>query len=42
MEEPGFKAGAAKISESFKSSGGIDEAVAFIERVGNENRRGKR
>ena len=34
FEEPDFKAGALKISESFKNSGGIDEAVAFIESIG--------
>ena len=32
IEDPDFKAGAQKVSESFKNSGGIDEAVAFIER----------
>ncbi len=31
IEEPSFKAGALKVSESFKNAGGIDEAVAFIE-----------
>ena len=36
LEEPGFKAGAQKVSESFKNSGGINEAVAFIEQIGNK------
>lgn len=31
IEEKNFKQGAEKISESFKNSGGIKEAVAFIE-----------
>ena len=31
MEDKSFKAGAEKISESFRSSGGIEEALAFIE-----------
>ena len=34
LEEQNFKAGALKVSESFKNSGGIDEAVAFIESIG--------
>ena len=34
LEEPDFKAGALKVSASFKNSGGIDEAVAFIESIG--------
>lgn len=34
VEEPTFKAGALKVSESFKNSGGIAEAVEFIEKVG--------
>ncbi|MCR4990363.1 MAG: glucosyltransferase [Lachnospiraceae bacterium] len=33
LEEPTFKAGALKVSESFKNCGGIDEAVRFIEEV---------
>lgn len=33
IEEKNFKQGAEKISESFKNSGGIKEAVAFIESV---------
>ncbi|WP_026516552.1 macrolide family glycosyltransferase [Butyrivibrio sp. MC2021] len=36
LEEPGFKEGAGKVSESFKNAGGIEEAVAFIERIGNK------
>ena len=34
IEEPGFKAEAEKISESFKKSGGIEEAASFIEQIG--------
>ena len=36
LEEPGFKAGAQRVSESFKNSGGIDEAVDFIEKIASE------
>jgi MGT family glycosyltransferase len=35
IEEKNFKRGAEKVSESFKSSGGIKEAVSFIESVGS-------
>ncbi len=35
IEEKNFKRGAKKVSESFKSSGGIKEAVSFIESVGS-------
>ena len=35
ISEKNFKQSALKISESFKNSGGIQEAVAFIERVGS-------
>ncbi len=35
IEEKKFKQAAEKISESFKNSGGIKEAVAFIEKVGS-------
>ena len=35
IEEKNFKQGAEKISESFKNSGGIKEAVAFIENIGS-------
>lgn len=35
IEEKNFKRGADKVSESFKSSGGIKEAVSFIESVGS-------
>lgn len=35
IEEENFKRGAEKVSESFKSSGGIKEAVSFIESVGS-------
>jgi MGT family glycosyltransferase len=34
IEDKSFKEGADKVSESFKSSGGLKEAVAFIESVG--------
>ena len=34
LEDRSFKEGAEKVSESFKNSGGIAEAVAFIEQVG--------
>ena len=33
IEEKNFKHGAEKISESFKNSGGVKEAVAFIESI---------
>ena len=33
IEEKNFKQGVKKISESFKNSGGIKEAVAFIENI---------
>ena len=33
IEEKNFKQGAKKVSESFKNSGGIKEAVAFIENI---------
>ncbi len=33
IEEKNFKKGAEKVSESFKKSGGIQEAVAFIEKA---------
>lgn len=33
IEENNFKQGAKKVSESFKNSGGIKEAVAFIENI---------
>ena len=33
IKEPGFKSSALKVSESFKNSGGIDEAVDFIEKI---------
>ena len=33
LEDKSFKEGAEKISESFKNSGGIEEAVLFIEQV---------
>ena len=33
IEEKGFREGAEKISESFKKSGGIKEAVDFIESI---------
>ncbi len=33
IEEPGFADEAKKVSESFKNSGGIKEAVAFIEQI---------
>lgn len=33
MEDTGFRSEAEKVSESFKNSGGIDEAVRFIESV---------
>jgi MGT family glycosyltransferase len=35
IEEKNFKRRAEKVSESFKSSGGIKEAVSFIESVGS-------
>ena len=35
LEEKNFKQAAEKVSESFKNSGGIQEAVAFIESVGS-------
>lgn len=35
IEEKNFKQGAEKVSESFKNSGGIKEAVAFIESIGS-------
>ena len=35
LEDESFKKGAKKISASFKKSGGIKEAVAFIESVGS-------
>lgn len=35
IEEKNFKRGADKVSESFKNSGGIKEAVSFIESVGS-------
>lgn len=35
ISEKNFKQSALKISESFKDSGGIQEAAAFIERVGS-------
>lgn len=35
IDEKNFKRGAEKVSESFKSSGGIKEAVSFIESVGS-------
>ena len=38
IEEPGFKAGAQKVSESFKNAGGIGEAVAFIESIGKTSK----
>lgn len=34
ISEKSFKQGAEKVSESFRNSGGIEEAVAFIESVG--------
>ena len=34
IEEPAFKEEADKISDSFKKSGGIKEAVSFIEEIG--------
>ena len=33
IEEKSFKEGVRKVSESFKNSGGIKEAVEFIESV---------
>lgn len=33
IKEPSFKSNALKVSESFKNSGGIDEAVNFIEKI---------
>lgn len=33
LEDKSFKEGAEKISESFKNSGGIEEAVSFIEHI---------
>ena len=33
IKEPSFKSNALKVSESFKNSGGIDEAVSFIEKI---------
>ena len=33
LEDKSFKEGAEKISESFKNSGGIEEAVSFIENI---------
>ncbi|WP_026491943.1 macrolide family glycosyltransferase [Butyrivibrio sp. XPD2002] len=35
IKEKSFKEGAEKVSESFKQSGGIAEAVAFIEQIGS-------
>ena len=35
IEEKNFKQGAEKVSESFKNSGGIKAAVAFIENIGS-------
>ena len=37
--EKKFKQGAEKISESFRNSGGIQEAVAFIESIGSQRSR---
>ena len=34
IENPSYKAEAGKISDSFKKSGGIEEAVSFIEKIG--------
>ncbi len=38
IKEKSFKEAAAKISDSFKKSGGIKEAVGFIESIGNRSR----
>ena len=38
LSEKSFQEGAEKISESFKSSGGIPEAVAFIESITHGDR----
>ena len=35
IEEESFKQAAEKVSESFRNSGGIREAVAFIESIGS-------
>ncbi len=35
IEEKKFRQGAEKVSKSFKDSGGIEEAVAFIETIGS-------
>lgn len=34
IEDSTYKEGACKVSDSFKQSGGIDEAVSFIEQIG--------
>ena len=38
IEEKQFRQGAEKVAESFRNSGGIPEAVAFIESVGSHNK----
>ena len=38
LEDKRYKEGADKVSESFKASGGVEEAVAFIEAVGGKGR----
>ena len=38
IEEKQFRQSAEKVAESFRNSGGIPEAVAFIESVGSQNK----
>ena len=38
LDDESFRQGARKVSESFKKSGGIKEAVAFIESIGSSKR----
>ena len=41
-EKPACREGAGRVSDSFKASGGVSEAVAFLERVGTQAGRKER